>query len=230
MFRKIRPVLVLVVAGSMAFQAFSEDKARRAIKGWGELIDPDGDCKVEPENDKLTISIPPIKHDLSVEVGDVNAPRILRRIEGDFIAQVKVAGNVRHNGKRTSDRYLAYHGAGLLLWQDDGTYLRLERAAIVDQEGAVVHYANLDLRKDRQPSDNQAAEIPDQDTYLRLERRGRRVIGSTSEDGVHWVPFNAWTIDFGKEFQLGVDAINTSTEGFKAVFSEFEVFKKEIAR
>jgi regulation of enolase protein 1 (concanavalin A-like superfamily) len=232
MSRSTLSLLALAFACSMGLHAFSADNARQTLKGWGEVIDPDGDCRVALEGDRLTISIPPARHDLSIEVGDVNAPRILRPIDGDFIAQVKVSGNVRHAGGRTSDHYLAYHGGGLLLWQDDRNYLRLERAAVNDPDGAVIHYANFELREDGQRVDTEqsAMEIPDRDTYLRLERRGGRVFASTSEDGVQWHAFQPLTVDLRKEIRLGLSAINTSTERFKAVFSELEVFKRETIR
>jgi hypothetical protein len=183
--RQPQPGRILAFSGLLVFQAFSADKPRQTLKGWGEVIDPDSDCRVTLEGSKLTIAIPPTKHDLSVEVGDVNSPRVLSDIEGDFIAPVKVAGNVRHTGKRTSDRFRAYHGGGLLLWQDGRTYIRLERAAITDEEeGVVIHHAKFELRYDgmRIESENSVVMIPDKDTYLRLERRGGRISGSVSRD------------------------------------------------
>jgi len=102
---------------------------------------------------KVTISIPPTKHDLSGEAGDVNSPRVLRTVEGDFISQVKISGNVRHKGNRLSDQYLAYHGGGC--------------------------------------------------------------------------SFDPITVELSKGIKLGIGAINTSSESFKAEFSELEVFTKE---
>jgi hypothetical protein len=162
----IRPLLLLAFACWFGLQAFSEDKPRHTIKGWGEVIDPDGDCRVSLEGKKLTVAIPATKHDLSVEVGDVNSPRVLSNIEGDFVAQVKVGGDVGHTGKRLSKEYLAYHGGGLLLWQDGRTYVRLERAAVVDQDGDVIHYANFELRKDgkRIETENSGKRIPNEET------------------------------------------------------------------
>jgi regulation of enolase protein 1 (concanavalin A-like superfamily) len=159
----------------------------------------------------------------------VNTPRVLRNLDGDFIVQVKVSGNVTHKGNRTSDHYLAYHGAGLLLWQDGRTYLRLERAAIARDDGEGVHYANFELRMDGKPvrTGKTSFQTPDQDTYLRLERRGGQVFGSASEDGIRWHSFDPIAVDLPKEIKLGVSAINTSTEPFKAELSELELFRKE---
>jgi regulation of enolase protein 1 (concanavalin A-like superfamily) len=132
---------------------------------------------------------------------------------------------VVHHGDRTSERYLAYHGAGLLLWDNERDYVRLERAAIVrDEQG--LHYSNFDIRQEgRHEALN--AQIPDQDTYVRVERRGNQLLGATSQDGIHWQYFDAVPIEWPRKIKLGVTAINTSTEVFKAGFSELEVYKKD---
>jgi regulation of enolase protein 1 (concanavalin A-like superfamily) len=214
----ISPCFVLLAA---------DDKSRPPIEGWGEVIDPDGDCQVNLDKGTLTIAVPATKHDLSVEAADMKAPRVLRDVEGDFIAQVKVSGNVRHTGARLSDDYLAYHGAGLLLWVDGQTYVRLERAAVVQENGEVIHYANFELRREGKVASSHSMEIPDQETYLRLERQGERVVGSVSEDGIQWTAFEPLAIGLAKSVKLGVAAINTSTDPFKAEFSEAGLYRKE---
>jgi regulation of enolase protein 1 (concanavalin A-like superfamily) len=149
-----------------------------------------------------------------------------------FIAQIKISGKVRHTGNPTSEQVLAYHGAGLLLWQDERTYIRLERASVVQEEAGAVHYANFEFRQNgkRVDVENTAIRISDQDAYLRLERRGDRVFGSVSNDGVRWMSFDPYVVNLLAELRLGVAAINASTEPYKAEFDEFEVFLKKEAR
>jgi regulation of enolase protein 1 (concanavalin A-like superfamily) len=220
--------LSLVIAALLPSSGFSQDGPTRTLKGWGQAVDPAKDCKFHLDGDRLMIEVPGTKHDLSAEVGDMKAPRVLREIEGDFIAQVKVSGNVRHGGGRTSDEYLAYHGAGLILWLDERTYVRLERAAIVREEGGPYHYGNFELRKDSQRATTGGnAEIPDQDTYLRLEKRGDRILGATSPDGIHWQYFDPIPVELPRRIKLGFAAINTSTEAFKASFAELEIYKRD---
>jgi regulation of enolase protein 1 (concanavalin A-like superfamily) len=220
--------LVVAAALSMLPSAFAQTKPAPPLKGWGEVIDPDGDCRIRQEGGTLSIAIPPTLHDLSAESGHMNAPRVLEPIEGDFIGQVKVSGNFSHAGQRTSNRFLAYHGGGLVLWQDDQNYVRLERAALLDQQGQVVHYANYEIRKDgkrlRAPS---GVRLPDQSVFLRLERRQGKIFGSVSVDGVKWTSFDPFLIELNRPLKLGVCAINTSTEPFTAQFSDLEVFRKE---
>jgi regulation of enolase protein 1 (concanavalin A-like superfamily) len=218
---------MLVTTALWSSTAFSQNPSPQELKGWGQKVDPGHDCQFRLDGDRLTIEIPATKHDLSVEAGDVNAPRVLREIEGDFIAQVKVSGNVGHGGATTSGRYLAYHGAGLLLWQDERNYIRLERAAIA-QNGGGVHYGNFDFRKNGQLASSKGVKLPDQEITLRLERRGNQVLGAVSHDGLHWFYYDPITINqLPRRIKLGVAAINTSTERFKARFTGREIYKKE---
>ena len=59
---------------------------------WGKIIDPEGDCKLTFEADKLDCSIPGKDHALSSEVHRTTAPRVLQEVTGDFSVQVKVSG------------------------------------------------------------------------------------------------------------------------------------------
>ncbi|HEY2158044.1 MAG TPA: hypothetical protein VGH33_20615, partial [Isosphaeraceae bacterium] len=125
---------------------------------------------------------------------------------------------------------LAYHGAGLIVWIDEKTYLRLERAAVVRPESKVIHYANFELRRDAEIVSSVGLRLSDQDTYLRLERRGDRIYGLFSADGYRWSSFEPLAVNLPKDVKFGVAAINTSTDPLKAVFSDLDVFKSEPKR
>lgn len=206
--------------------AFPEDRPPTDVEGWRWIVDPNRDCRIHPDGDRLTIEVPGTLHDLSAEAGDMSAPRVLREIEGDFIAQVKVGGKLTHWGDRTSQKFYAYHGGGLLLWQDERNYVRLERAALHREDG-VVQYANFELRKDGERFGSPPVRLPDQDFYLRVERRGGRVCGAVSPDGGQWHYLNPLPVTFPGRIELGVAAINTSTDRLEVTFTEREVYKKE---
>jgi regulation of enolase protein 1 (concanavalin A-like superfamily) len=225
--RRFSWLLQLVSASSLCALLMAEDGHAPILQGWGRPVDPAGDCNIRVEAEKLKIDVPGTKHDLTVETGSMNAPRVLRQIDGDFIAQVLISGNIRHAGQRTSDRFLAYHGAGIVLWLNDQTYFRLERAGVLLQDGRFIHYVLFGLRKDGQMSEESEFEIPDRDTYLRLERRGNHIYGLASTDGITWSSCTPIAASLPKEVKVGVDAVNTSTEPLKVVFSELDIFKKE---
>jgi regulation of enolase protein 1 (concanavalin A-like superfamily) len=227
---RLRHALLLPAIGCLLVaSSVAREKSGRLIEGWGEVVDPSGDCKFRGDGGKLTITVPGTHHDLSVEADNMAAPRVLREVEGDFVARLKVGGDVRHKGERTSDRYLAYHGAGLLLMKDLSTYIRLERAYVVGEDGDV-HYANFELRKDGARADSRERMIPDRATYLRLERRDNLIHGAMSEDGDKWDEFDPIEVELPAKLKLGVAAINTSTEPFEAVLEGLKVGKPEGAK
>jgi len=82
MVQKLASLILWVLALSLAGP--TQDRNPRILKGWGEADDPDGDCKITLRDSEVTISVPGTLHDLSAELGKINAPRILRDIEGDF--------------------------------------------------------------------------------------------------------------------------------------------------
>jgi regulation of enolase protein 1 (concanavalin A-like superfamily) len=227
MHRLASALVVMAFIACPDREASAQGRPKVSIVGWGEAVDPDNDCQIRTERGELRISVPGTKHDLCSEINEMNAPRVLRKIDGDFIAQAKVSGNVQHTGNRTSQRSLAYHGAGLLLWKDDQNYIRLERAGIVRQDDRVLHYAHIQLRLNGRVVGNHSIQIADQDTFLRLERRGSRIYGLTSADGLHWNSLEPFEPDFPWELKLGFTAISTSTDPLKVSFSELEVFKAE---
>jgi len=222
--RRFMPMLFVAAA----LPSLAANGPIRLLQGWGEVIDPDKDCQISAEGDRLTIKVPGTPHDLSAELDRLNAPRVIREVKGDFIAQVKVGGTVKPTGDSKIEGRTPFNGAGILLWADAKNYVRLERAALTRGE-ELRHYMNFELRKNGDMADipalDQARDIPDQATYLRLERRGGQLIASTSQDGLQWQSWAPMTDEFPKELKIGVDAINSATGPFTAEFSNFQVFQ-----
>jgi RNA polymerase sigma factor (sigma-70 family) len=148
---------------------------RLTFQSWGTAVDPDGDCKFTVTRDALTIAVPGSDHVLGVERGRMNAPRVLQPVTGDFVTQVRVSADFPKEAKTLVPQRRPLFVAGLLLYVDDGTYVRLERADPT-ADGAQHHYANWELRRggawvraggtDDGPIDRAAP------AWLRLERRG----------------------------------------------------------
>ena len=78
-----------------------------AIQTWGDVVDPDGDCKIKFENGGLALEVPGTLHDLTTEMDKVNAPRIVQEIHGDFVARVKVGGEFQPTAPATRRRRAA---------------------------------------------------------------------------------------------------------------------------
>ena len=198
---------------------------REGVQGFGEFVDPDKDCQFKVDAGKLTITVPGTDHDLGVERGKMNAPRALQTVEGDFSIQVKVSGVFAPLDMNNQDRR-AYHGAGLVIFKDDKTYVRLDRATYWDGNGNQV-YGNFELRRDGQ---NERFGVPEdlriesgKDTWLKIERKGNRFYGYATQEAGKWVALGDKAVDMPAKLRVGVAAINTSLQQFAPGFSELKI-------
>jgi regulation of enolase protein 1 (concanavalin A-like superfamily) len=180
-------------------------------------------------DDRLSIGIPGTLHNLVADSGQLNAPVVLSPVSGEFIALVKVVGRVEPGPESSVADSLPYNGTGLLIWVDRDNYIRLERAGIM-RDGAFVTYANLEHFSRGRRSFSQGTVLQDLPTYLRLERRGKSVYASLSQDGgVNWSSFPKLEVPLPDELKLGVAAVNSSTKPFTADLTEFRIFaRKEV--
>ena len=194
---------------------------------WGDAVDPDGDCKFEldPREDKIRIIVPGKPNILSAEIGHVNAPRVLREIKGDFDLIVRVTGTGNAGGKATTKVYYPYHGAGLLIWQDEENYVRLEIATEV-RHGKTRPYVNFEYRKDGTLATSGGLMNTDGSNHLRLRRRGDEIYASFGPDGLRWTSFAPLTAKLNDRLTVGISAINSSTKPLTAEFNGLEVLEK----
>jgi hypothetical protein len=201
--------------------------ARPSRDNWGTPIDPDGDCmfEIDKTGNEIKIAIPGTPHVLSAELGRRNAPRLLRPVRGDFDVVVSVTGVSRPPGRATMKEYAPYHGAGILLWQDEGNYVRLEIAADVHR-GKPRSYANFELRNGGSLAFSRGLEIKDGSTRLRLERRGSEVRAAFGPDGGRWTWFAPLTVDFDDGLRVGIVAINSATKPLNVGLGMFSIAGK----
>jgi regulation of enolase protein 1 (concanavalin A-like superfamily) len=196
------------------------------IPGWGDAFDPGGDCSIKEVETTIRLDVPGTLHDLSVEQAQITAPRVLCDIDGDFVADVTVLGDVSPHGNKTSTYALPYHGTGLLIWLDRDNYIRLERAAILRGKD-LVHYVNFEQRASANLEGSFSTGTPDGSITLRLERRGAHVTAAYRVGDQDWVKLRKWmgVYSWKKSLKIGVAAINTSTAPFTAVLQDMRVVK-----
>jgi hypothetical protein len=207
-------------------KAAPDEAARVVLRGWGTALDPDGDCRFTMAQDKLTITVPGTDHALCIEQNRMNAPRVLRNVEGDFIAQVKVTARFPAWVKSVVPTRGPFHGAGLLLWKDAKTYVRLERAHLKPDDPDAA-YANWELRKGGEFAriGDDSVGLEGESTWLRLERRGRLLFGSVSADGIGWTTLEPIEVDLPAKLQVGVNAGQNTSTGFEPTFEAFRLFQ-----
>jgi regulation of enolase protein 1 (concanavalin A-like superfamily) len=227
-------ILFLAAVVSRAELAHSNFSSKpKKISGWGKAHNPDGDCQFFTSGDDLLISVPATNgpHDLAAEINVVNAPRVLRSVRGDFVVQVCVDGRMLPGGKSTLSGRIGYNGAGLVVMSDDENVICLARAFLQDEDEQPRGYANFEMRNDAKldhigMADQHSLPLSGP-VFLRLERRGDKVIASTSLNGEQWRRVDAKRIParWDKELQVGVVAISTSKEEFNPKFSKFKLGK-----
>ncbi len=107
----------------------------------------------------------------------------------------------------------------------------LARAVLHRSGGEATPYANFEMRVDGNvqrigyTSDH---PLPKEGpVFLRLERRGDKVSGAVSSDGVKWdvLPPKELPPEWSEELQAGVVAISTSKEEFHPRFSKLQILK-----
>jgi LSD1 subclass zinc finger protein len=198
------------------------EKPAGPLGEWGAAVDPDGDCSLTRAGGSLTIAVPGTAHDRSAELGRLNAPRALRDVTGDFTVEVKVTGTLRPGADSTVPARLPYNGAGLLVWHDPNNYVRLERAALV-RDGAVRCYTAFELRQEGRTTAAHGLPVGAEDVVLQLQRRGNQILGAVAPGGGQSQPFPPLVVTYPAQVQVGVAAVNSSTERFAIRFEDFRI-------
>lgn len=216
-------VLVFCAAGL----ARDEAAPAKTIQGWGKVIDPRGDCAVAERDGSLSMTVAG-RHDLSIELPQpMDAPRVLRDIEGDFIAIVNVGGAFQPTAPSTVPTRRPYVGAGLLFWLGENDYVRLERAS-VDVDGQTFEYLAFEQRKNGMTSVAcSQIGLKNEPVWIRLERRNGKLYGAASYDAQQWIGYPPIEIVAGKKAQVGIAAISSSSLPFMPEFSGLEIYRRQ---
>jgi regulation of enolase protein 1 (concanavalin A-like superfamily) len=197
----------------------------RNVDGWGLAIDTDKDCEFVPQEKTLTIRVPGAWHDLNPDSGKLNAPRVVREVEGDFVVKVKVDGEFKPGGKSTNPRSIPYNGAGIIIWSDSDNFIRLERGALLrrDKIGASVAFEEREggYRGAVHNITSQSGPV-----YLRLERKGSRIFGAVSFDDRTWRALKPIDTVWPAKLKVGLSAITSSGQPFAVQFTDYSLESK----
>lgn len=205
------------------------EKKGTKIPGWGDVVDPAGDCKVIEKDSKLSITVPGKEHNLNPLPGWNNllAPRVLREVDGDFVVQVLVRKFERPKANTSSNKEkpISFVGGGLVVWQDGQNFLRFMRAANGERDDVFVGVECFSEGKSLAAG---SAKTPDEDTYLRVERKDGKHSIAVSSDGKTWTPRRPPGKDMvlmGK-VRIGVAVVNATTKEIVHQFEELKVMNK----
>jgi regulation of enolase protein 1 (concanavalin A-like superfamily) len=213
MRRTICLVVVLLAACLLRESARAGEKKTQTVAGWGTVVDPDGDCRVQEDKEKgrVTITVPKTYHDLTYkgDEGKLNAPRVVQPVEGDFRLQILVDAFQLPKDEASSGGGAVFVSSGLLVWADDKNFMRFERAS-----GGAAPVAFVELFENGHSASQETGEIADRPTYLRVTRAGNLFTFEASQDGKEWTEVHSAERKLPRKLQVGVLAINTTTREF----------------
>ena len=123
----------------------------------------------------------------------------------------------------------AFNGAGLLIWEDEENFLRLERNAYRVSNLLFCYPPLVEHWRDGKYSGFNSSPMPadeffqERSTWLKLRRQGDRMAAFISHDGDSWTIFKDFEVAFPDEVSVGIAALNTSDAVFSVEFEAFEI-------
>jgi TonB family protein len=205
--------------------AIGPDGGSRSV-AWGTFVDPLGQSEIVESGGRLEISVPAGAYDLSIELGQVTAPRLMRPVDGDHQAQVTVEELPDPGPSPPRQPRRPFHGAGLLLWKDERTYVRLESAVMRAADDSLVRYALFEVRSDGKVAGRLAGTALRLDagpTDLRFSRQGSELVAQVRQRDGDWREAGRASLQMAASVSLGIAAVNRATSPLRARFTRFEM-------
>ena len=234
--RRLFPLLFALPLMALAAPVPKETDQAKLAKLFGTPVDPAKDCKFTLDGTKLTITAGKGDHDLSVQNKAMDAPRVLKEIDGDFEMTVKVSADYPKGAKAGTERApLVFYGAGLLVWDDEKHYVRLEKAYVDRLDGTPTYtYGSWELfaggEWKRQGSRSDFTFDTADTAHFKLARKGGTFTASISKDGKEWKDLDPIEAEMGKKLKVGVAAVHICDTGFDAVFDGYELKATEVKK
>lgn len=133
-----------------------------------------------------------------------NAPRLLKPISGDFEIETKVKFNPK----------VAYQGAGILIWNDEKNYLRLERGFGGTDGGESGVRFDKSVNGDYSAiSGTEQNATESGEVELKLVRKGKQFTAFVREniDG-EWKEIGNFSSDYPETIQAGIIGVSTADD------------------
>jgi regulation of enolase protein 1 (concanavalin A-like superfamily) len=200
-------------------------KDNETASKWGSVLDPDQDCVISVEKNSLAIKVPGTPHDLfqlrssGTNYARFNAPRVTQPAKGSFQVQVRTKTFSPPLFEFTLHGRDPWVSAGLLIWDNQDNYFRLEAAANASTLLPGVHLQRIV----RGVSMSHWERETEKDVWLKVERVGDQfAVSSRGGDGA-WRPQQRFTQNMSERLNVGVFAINMSSPPLEATFYDFQL-------
>lgn len=201
-----------------------EDEAAKLRHVYGAWSDRDGDCAFKLSGGELRVSLPAKEHALASPVrqprGAENAPRVLREVEGDFVAVVRVAFPLPARGPAEKGKFAC--AGGLLAWVDQNDWVAVRRCAVSEEDLAEEFWSSQREGFVTSAKVHPSAK-PEGSGLVRLRREGGEVRTGWSRDGKEWKEFGVWKVKWGGPVKVGVVAENSLKAPVEVTFDRYEL-------
>jgi hypothetical protein len=197
------------------------------INFWDTPIDKRGKCRFDRRGERLTIIVPGKGHDFDVGASRLNAPRLLRGVNGDFVAQVRVGGDFGPPDVADYRPPFPVRRAGLLV-AGEKLFVRFLRAIDLDskRQALIINIAGSHRGKRHEREWVVAGPSPDGPVFLRVERRGGSIEMTHTDDGKRWSrTLGPLAVGLTGNLKVGVIAEATASGTFEPVFDHFDLTK-----
>ena len=158
-----------------------------------------------------------------------NAPSALVRVDGEFVAVVEISNEFDPGGTAistpTGRRFpITFQGAGLLIWQDEKNFIRLERCKGSDGGIGLIHRVLVEIYKDgRAVGIFYSKGIPEKPVILAAHRKGTTMQFMFAEPPGRLTVFKELALDFNPSILVGISASNLSKQPLTAKFDKFSL-------
>jgi S1-C subfamily serine protease/regulation of enolase protein 1 (concanavalin A-like superfamily) len=154
------------------------------------------------------------------------APCAMVRVQGDFVAVVKVTNDFDPGGDvltlpNKAKAKMTFQGAGLLVWQDERNFIRLERCKGSLPGLELAHRILVEVYKGGKEAFTSYMNVPEGPIALVVVRKGGSVQFLFAIPPGKNVVFREMPVDFSHEVLVGVAATNLSKRPFQAKFEDF---------
>jgi serine/threonine protein kinase/regulation of enolase protein 1 (concanavalin A-like superfamily) len=177
---------------------FQDDFSGNLADNAWQWIDPLGDCaySLGDHAGQLTIKLNAKNHDFNSGI-NFNAPRMMRNVSGDFVAETRVRFTPSPEG---------YMAAGMGVYMDDRNILWDGRASN-DVIQSIYFYQGTEVHEKSAPN------VSTDTVTLRITRRGNVFTTSGKVDGADWVDIATYDYSGAPQtVQVGLVLINNWTD------------------
>jgi regulation of enolase protein 1 (concanavalin A-like superfamily) len=226
-------LLPLLTTGFVASAApVPKEHPERVLRRlFGTPIDPDQDCRFTVSGATLRVSVPARPHDLAPDRRLTNAPRVVRRVEGDFAARVRIRFPTPADPALAKAAAAHPVRAGLVVWQDEENFLIFGRefgrgglAARFDHaQHAGYHAAWVRGRSAGGGGWIVGGPFSEESAVYRVLRERDRLRFAASVDGKHWHEWADVRTELPNAVMVGLYVGHGGQTPFAAEFEDFSV-------